>query len=466
VDPIQRQLADYAAGLAIGTIPRATMHEASVRVIDTLGALVGGFFDEPCRMARALAADAPVAGGVAIIGTRLRVPPDVAAFVNGTTSRSAEINDVYHRPGSKNGHPSDVIMPLIAVAERARCSGREVLAAVVVAYEIYLCFADQFDSRAFDATNFCSIGVAAAAGRLLGLPVEQIAEALSIAAVPNNALNQSRTGHLTMWKSVAAGQAGRAGVFAALLAQKGMRGAHEPFTGRHGWCNNVARKSFTLEAMGGETGEFKIHETIIKPRMACLHTLAPILAAEKAAAKLTGRIGDIERVTVEVYRANERAVATLEKAGGANHHWNPDSRETADHSIPYCVAATLVDGSVSTHSFDAAHLRDPVLRGVLAKTELVENAAYTTAYEKMPVQYRCRVSATLHGGEQVTGESGGEHGDLSEHKTNDEIAAKFRKFVAPQLGAARTDSILEKLWQLQSVRDMAEIPPLFVMETA
>ena len=118
MDVIQERLAAYAAGLATDSIPQATMHEAGVRIVDTFGALIGGFFDEPCRIARATAADMSTAAGASIVGTRTKVPPDVAAFVNGTTARSAEINDVYHHPGSKNGHPSDVIMPLLAVAER------------------------------------------------------------------------------------------------------------------------------------------------------------------------------------------------------------------------------------------------------------------------------------------------------------------------------------------------------------
>ena len=242
VDDIQYALARYASAFSFDALPAATVHQTKIRVIDTLGALVGGFNDEPCRMARAMAVDLPLANGATIIGTTLHTSMDVAAFVNGTTARSAEINDVYHHPGSKNGHPSDVIAPLLAVAEQSHASGRDFLASVVLAYEIYLRFADIFQSRAFDATNFCSIGVAIAAAKLLGLNEAQIAEAISIAVVPNNALNQTGTGHLTMWKSLAAGQAARAGVFAALLAQKGMQGPHLPFTGKHGWSNNVAGK--------------------------------------------------------------------------------------------------------------------------------------------------------------------------------------------------------------------------------
>ncbi len=463
MDVLQQRLAQYAGGLSAGAMAPRTLHEACVRVIDTLGALLGGFDDEPNRIARALAVDMPLAGGATVLGTALQVPADIAAFVNGTATRSAEINDVYHRPGSKNGHPSDVIAPLFAVAQTTRANGRDFLAAVVIAYEIYLQFADHFHNRSFDASNFCTIAVAAAAARLLGLPAAWIAEAISIAAVPNNALNQSRTGHLTMWKSAAAGQAGRAGVFAALLAGKGMRGAHEPFSGKHGWCNHVAQGAVALGALGNDDSvPFKIHESIIKPRMACLHTLAPILAAEKAAARLGGQLGDVARVRVEVYRANERALASVEKTE-VDHHWHPDSRETADHSIPYCVAATLLDGSVSPRSFDSAHLSSPALRALLDKTELAENSLFTAAYEKLPVQYRCRVTASLHSGAAIVGETGAEHGDLSDPKSDDQIAAKFRSFAEDRLGASRTEATLEKLWALAALENVAALPAWFLI---
>jgi 2-methylcitrate dehydratase len=98
------------------------------------------------------------------------------------------------------------------------------------------------------------------------LDVDSLAECLSMAVVPNNALNQARTGHLSMWKAVAAGQSGRAGVFAALLAQAGMRGPHMPFEGKNGWSEHVARRPVSLDAFGGPGIPFKIHDTLIKPR--------------------------------------------------------------------------------------------------------------------------------------------------------------------------------------------------------
>src|SRR3954452_3984730 len=102
-DTTQARLAGYAAALGYAQLDAETVHAAKVRVIDTLGALIGGFFGEPCRTGRDLAARLPQPGGATIIGTRLTTSPDLAAFVNATTARYVEMNDVYHWPGSSGG---------------------------------------------------------------------------------------------------------------------------------------------------------------------------------------------------------------------------------------------------------------------------------------------------------------------------------------------------------------------------
>ena len=101
-------------------------------MIDTFGALVGGFAGEPCRIARDVAAQMPNPNGATIIGTDIRTAPDLAAFANGTTARYVEMNDVYHWPGSSGGHPSDVLMPIFAAAEHAHTSGRDFITAGIL----------------------------------------------------------------------------------------------------------------------------------------------------------------------------------------------------------------------------------------------------------------------------------------------------------------------------------------------
>lgn len=458
VDSIQQRLTAYADGLRYKNLPAEVVHAAKVRVIDTLGALIGGFFYEPCRIARNVAAQMPNPAGATVIGTRMKTGPDMAAFVNGATARYVEMNDIYHWPGAFGGHPSDVLTPVLAAGEHAGVSGRKFIAGVVLAYEVYQRFSDVFLNKGmgFDHTNFCCLGTAVASGKLFGLSPQQLAHCISMAAVPNVILRQVRADHYSMYKSVASGHAGRAGVFAAMLARAGMEGPHLPFEGKAGWRDHVARDRFELADFGGKGAPFKIVHSIIKPRATCGTTISSVMAAEKIAPLKS--VKDVERVTVEVYQKAK------ERVGSGEHRWNPDCRETADHSIPYVVAATLMDGTVTPRSFNDAHLWNPELRGLIQKIEVVANEEFTKAYVKLPVEHRTRVTVVTRNGERLVGEAGGDKDELSAEMTDVQIEDKFRSLCEDYLGAKQVKAILKSLWGLEKMDNVAAIPPAFVID--
>lgn len=456
VDALQETLVEYAAHFSFEAISDEAVHAAEVRVLDTFGALIGGFNGAPCAIARNVAGAVTQPAAATVIGTRHRTSPDLAAFANATTSRYVEMNDVYHWPGSAGGHPSDVIMPIFAVAESEHANGRALIAGVVLAYEVYLRLADATHLPGFDSTVFGCLAVAMGAGLVMGLTPAQMRECISMAVVPNNALGQARAGHLSMWKAVAAGQAGRAGVFAAELARAGMQGPHLPFAGSAGWFDHVAHHRFSLGALGGKSTGFKVQDTLIKQRASCATTISSILAAELAHEQLMPH-DEIDSVLVETYRRAKEGMATGE------HHWHPTNRETADHSIPYVVAATLRDGTVGPAQFDQIHLRDPQLLDLLAKIEVVENPDFTADYEKHPVLHRTRVTVTTVRGDIRYGESGGAAGDLSNPKSDDEITQKFSRLAEPYLDPSEMCRALGLLWQLRQVDDVAVIPPWLVL---
>ena len=453
VDSIQRRLTDYACGLDYDRLSPEAIHAAKVRIIDTLGALIGGFFGESCCIARNLAAQMPNPAGATVIGTRMKATPDMAAFVNATTARYVEMTDFYHWPGSAEGHPSDVVTPVLAAAEHAHVGGREFITAVVLAYEVYQRISDVFRNPGFDPTNFACLGTAVAAGKLLGLGPDQLSHCISMAVTPNGILRQVRTGHLSMFKAAAAGQAGRAGVFAALLARAGMEGPHLPFEGKAGWCDHVARARFSLDTLGGGTTRFKILDSEIKHRPSVGNTISSILAAEKVAPL---NIKQVKKVTVELYkRAKERV-------GTGEHVWNPQSRETADHSAPYVVAATLMDGTVTPRSFNNAHLWNSELRALMQKIEVVENPEFTAAYGRVPPEHRTRVIVVTDSGERLVGESG-DPVAMSAQEKDAQIAEKFRGLTEDVLGARRVNDILSRLWGMEEFDNVAEIPPAFIV---
>jgi 2-methylcitrate dehydratase len=454
-DSIQALLTDYACKLRYEDLSPVAAHAGKVRIIDTLGALVGGYFGECCQLARNIAARTPVAEGATVIGTRIRTSPELAAFANATAARYVEMNDVYHWPGSRGGHPSDVLLPILAVAEQVKATGPELITAVVLGYEFYLRLSDAIQEPGFDCSTFAVIGTAAASARLMKLSPQQMSHAISMAAVGNNILKQVRTGHLSMWKAVAAGQAGRNGVFAAELAAEGMEGPHLPFEGKHGFCAHVSGP-FKLAPMGGKGVTFKIEDTLIKQRSSCATTISSILAAEKASAAIRGRLDAVKKVTVEVYDTAKKNMGTGE------HHWNPQQRETADHSIPYVTSAALMDGTVTPRQFNDAHIWSPELRKLLAKVEVVENPEFTKIYHRLPVEHHTRVTVEMVDGERIVGESGGAKGDLSNPKSDEEITAKFRGMTEDCLGGARVSALLDQLWQLEKLENVAEIPPAFL----
>jgi 2-methylcitrate dehydratase PrpD len=126
------------------------------------------------------------------------------------------------------------------------------------------------------------------------------------------------------------------------------------------------------------------------------------------------------------------------------------------------VAAALLDGAVTPRQFDDAHLNDPQLRALLARIEVVTNDEFTKAYDRLPVEHHTRVDVAMRGGERFTGEAGGDKGDLAQPKSDGAIAEKFCGTVDDFLGPQRARAMLERLWRLERVERVAEIPQGFV----
>ena len=472
VDGIQRRMTEYAENLRFSALTPEAVHAVNLRVLDTLGVLVAGFSGEPGRRLRNLAATMPHPAGATVLGTRMKTTPDMAAMVTATTMRYTEFTDVNHWPGSYHGHPSDVITPLLAVAEHVQCTGRELITSIVLAYEIYLRFAALLHNPAFDHTNLCCLSTAAGAGKLLKLSYEQYAHCIAMAVVPNNILTQSRLEQKTTFKVAVTGLAGRAGVFAALLARAGMKGPHLPFEGKAGWCDHVARERVSLGEMGGNGVRYKILDTRIRHRAAMGETHSSIFAAEKLALKI-GNVEDVRQVTVEVYKRARDLV------GSRAHEWcwDPRTRESADNSLPYVVAAVLLNGTVNLSSYTDTQIWDPRLRALLAKIDVVENAEFTKAFDRVTVrdvdalrgydrlarEHHTRITVRMCNGEQIVAQAGGDVDDISVQQKDSPIEEKFRSLTEDILGSKRTGKILESLRNLQEIKNVADIPPEFVI---
>ena len=275
-DRIQMQLSSYAAGLAYERLDEQTVHAAKVRIIDTIGALVGGFAGEPCRIAREVAVQMPNPHGASVIGTNIRTSPDLAAFVNGTTARYVEMNDVYHWPGSAGGYPSDVLMPIFAATIVALTLGPVVKAANRRGISPWI--------TALIIVVLCVGGLSLAATALAGPISEWIGRAPEIGARIGqklSVLEQPFASLLQLEETLFGASAPAAApsapsvvlpVVAFVTPAAGMHGPNMSFAGKAGWSDHVARRPVMLQVFGGVGAPFKIHDTLIKPRASCATT--------------------------------------------------------------------------------------------------------------------------------------------------------------------------------------------------
>ncbi len=352
MDATARHLSTSAAALDFVDLPADAVHEARRRILDSVGCALAAIGAEPGRIARNLAPAVEAPGAASILGTGQATSPDMAAFANTVMIRYLNCNDSLVSLGG--GHPSDMLPAVLAAAQVAGASGRTVIAVLILAYEIYGRFAERFATRekGWDQGLFIGPASACAAGKVLGLPAVRLAHAMSMTVMSQVPLGHTRTGELSMWKGCATAMAVRNAVFAALLARAGMDGPPEPFEGRCGLFDQVTG-ALRLEGFGhaGAGVPLKIADTSIKYLPAQIHTQAGAAMALEMRDALD--LDDIERIRIRT------CAVAVRNAAGEPGKWDPKTRETADHSLPYVVAAALTDGALTLASFDDRRIGAP-----------------------------------------------------------------------------------------------------------
>ena len=468
---IADRLAEYTRSLRYEDLPPAAVHEVKRRLLDSLGCAFGAWNAPPCQIARTLAQSVKLAHGATLWGTSHKTVPDLATFANGALVRYLDFNDTYL--AKEPAHPSDNIAAILAVGEAAHASGQLVIQAIALAYEVQcrLCDAATLRVRGWDHVTYGPFSSALAAAKVMKLSKAATLQAVNLAGVANIALRQTRVGDLSMWKACAFSNAARNGVFAAMLAQQGMTGPSPIFEGEKGFMKLVSGP-FELPAFGGERGRgqapalhgsqsppFKILDTYIKRYPVEYHAQTAVEAALAIREDLLkgegvdalARITDIEVGSYDI---------AIEIIGHDPEKWRPHTRETADHSFPYCVAVTLLDGKVTIRSFEARRLADPVLRELMQKVRVVPQPELVGRYpQAMPTRITVRTKAGKDYVKQVDYPLGHPKNRMSDHEVED----KFRLLAAGQLDRARIRTVSDVVWKLDQLKDISVLMPLLKM---
>ncbi len=453
-DRYSRMLAEYAASVRWQELPAQTVHEVKRRVLDSFGVALAAFAEPAPKAARQFAYLWPTPGGSTLWGTAFTAPADVAGFANGVLVRYLDFNDTYL--SKEPLHPSDVIPALWALAEWRGIAGREFLLSVAVAYEIgiSLCDAASLRQWGWDHVNYIGVATAAAAGRLLGLSPQAIEHAISLSCVPHAAMRQTRAGELSMWKGAAAANAARNAVFAALLAEAGMTGPYQPFEGEMGFFRQLLGgggfEEAALRTLAEKQPPRRILDTYVKYWPVEYHAQSAVDAALQVRAEGLDP-ARIARVRIATFRAAYEIIAKDPEK------WQPQTRETADHSLPYIVLVALLDGRVDRTSFAPERFTDPTVRRMLREqTELVEEAELTAGY---PEGIPNRVEVWTHEGTHFVREVRYPRGHARNPMTDQEIAAKFQRNVEGLLTPAQADRLADAVWHLEE-QDLRRVAAL------
>lgn len=458
---IAARLAEYAQALGYELLSPAVVHEVKRRLLDSVGCALAAFDAEPCRIARRMAQSVKVTNGATLWGTTHKTLPDLAAFANGALVRYLDFNDTYL--AMEPAHPSDNLAAALAIGEMNLVSGRQLIEAVTLAYEIQcrLCDAAALRPRGWDHVTYGPFSSALGAAKLLQLPTPGMLQAVNLAGVANVALRQTRVGDLSMWKACAFSNAARNGVFAALLAQQGMTGPSPIFEGEKGFMKLVSGP-LELSAFGGDKAgaqervPFKILDTYIKHYPVEYHAQTAVEAAVAMRAEILQSEGPRGLTDIEMIEIGSYDVA-IEIIGRDPEKWQPRTRETADHSFPYCVAVALLDGTVTLSSFDEERLHDPLVKALMQKIRVVRQPEFIEQY---PGAMPTRLTVTSHSGKQYVRQQDYPLGHPRNPMSDHEIVDKFSLLAAGKLGSAQARNLVDLIWNLDKVKDVHVLMPL------
>jgi len=453
---IADRFADYTRSLSYTRLPTAAVHEVKRRILDSMGCAFGAWNAPPCRIARRLAQSVNVANGATLWGTKHKTLPDLAAFANGSLVRYLDFNDTYL--SKEPAHPSDNLAAVLAAGETAHASGKQVIEALALAYEVQcrLCDAAALRPRGWDHVTYGPFSSALASAKVLNLSRAQTVQAVNLAGVANVALRQTRVGDLSMWKACAFSNATRNGLFAAMLAQQGMTGPSPIFEGEKGFMKLVSGP-LDLPLFGGEKGgHFMILDTYIKHYPVEYHAqtaVASALVVREELIKAEGRQGLAGITEVEIGSYD----VAIEIIGRDPEKWHPRTRETADHSFPYAVAVALLDGTVTLQSFGPKRLNDAALQALMQKVRVVEQEEFKGWYpQAMPTRVSVRTAMGKEYVKQVDFPLGHPRNPMSDR----EVEEKFRTLAARKLDRAQAGKVIDLVWKLDRLKDIGSLMPL------
>ncbi len=427
-------LAAFAADARWEMLSPAAQSALKIRILDALGCALGALGAPPVRAVRELTL---ALGGnplVTLIGGG-KSAPDRAAFLNGAAVRYLDFNDAYLAP-HETCHPSDNVAPVLAAAEYAQQSGRDLLTALAVAYQVQCRLSDVAPVRGkgFDHTVQGVYASAAGAARAMGLSAAKTAQAIAIAGTANNALRVTRTGALSHWKGLAYPHAAMNAVHAVLLAQSGITGPREVFEGNKG-LEQAITGPFELDWAREDLD--RVTQTITKLYNAEIHAQSAIEGLLTLRRETKVPADALSSITVDIFDVAFHIIGGGEEGGKTR----VQRKEEADHSLPYMLAAAYLDGGLLPAQYAEERITRSDVQDLLRRVEVRAAQNYSARF---PQEMACRVTLHTRDGQSYTIEQRDYLGFTTRPFTWEDGVGKFRRLartVAPDRVHAIVDTV-------------------------
>jgi len=435
-------LAEFVNRSSFDDISAAACMQLKIRILDSLGCAIGAIGSGPVRLVREQIEEFDGNGSCTLIGAG-RAAPDRAAFYNSALVRYLDFNDSYLAKG-ETCHPSDNLAPILAATEYAKGTGRDLLTALAVAYQVQCRLSDVAPVRAagFDHTTQGSYAVAAGVSKALGLNPDQTANAIAISGTAFNALRVTRTGRLSNWKGLAYPNTAACSTFVTFLAMRGITGPLEVFEGEKGFMDAIAG---CFEIDWAREGLDRVTATILKKYNAEIHSQTAIECALQLKGEEKLNPMEIEQIDIETFDVAYHIIG----GGEEGDKKLVRTKEDADHSLPYLISVALLDGQVMPEQYATERItRDDVQR-LLQKVSVRPSDEFSNRF---PKEMPCRLTMTLRNGRVVIKETCDYPGFITRPMSWEVAFGKFERITAAFTTVSLRNSIADAVNNLDSIQ--------------
>lgn len=449
-------MAQWAAGLRFEDLSADAVYQAKRFLLDSLACALGGYRQHDVAVALQVLDEIAGLGPATVIGTGKRVDPVSASLANALMVRVMDYNDIYWKQDPS--HPSDIIPAALACCERVASDGRELIVGIVLGYELEMRFCEAafpgIRERGWHHATLTAFVSPVVAGRALHLGWQQIQHAIGISASRHATLGAVTAGKLTMMKNTVDPMATQSGVFAALLAEKGYTGPEHVVDGKEGLAHCLGPQWKLEVLLDGLGSSWRIIQCGMKafPTEALTHT--PISA-------VLDLVKEHDLKPDQVAKIHIRSLARAADILADPSKYDPRTKETADHSLPYVIAAALVDRQVTPLQFTHERMMDPAIRTQLKKVEVVADPEIEKLF---PQLQQVAVIITTSDGREFRQQLDYPKGDPRNPLSDREIEEKFEALAEPVLSKAARRRAMDAVWKLETLDSVSALMQLLKAE--